>query len=171
MTYLSLGSNLGNRLGNLIGALERIKEEGNLILKVSSVYETKPVGKEEQPDFLNLVAEVKTSLPPFLFLALIQKIENDMGRVRKEKWGPRIIDIDIILFEDLEIESEELTIPHPLAGRRAFVIIPLREVLSCLPEGFEELGFEKSSNPGLSLYLPGREVRKRIGNLLEKGVG
>ncbi len=168
-TYLSLGSNLGDRLENLIQALKRIKEEGNLIIRVSSVYETRPLGKTNQPDFLNLVAEVKTKLSPFLFLALLQRIENEMGRVRKEKWGPRIIDIDLIFYEDLEIESPELTLPHPLFKERAFVLIPLMEVLPKIPPGFQARAFKKGFEAGVILYPVDKETRRRIKNLEERG--
>lgn len=169
LTYLSLGSNLGNRLENLIRALENLKKAGNKIIKVSSFYETKPVGKEEQPDFLNLVAEVKTSLSPFLFLALTQRIEKKMGRERKEKWGPRIIDIDIVLFDDLEIESEKLTIPHPLARERAFVLLPLAELLSRIPEKLKPLNNKTISGSGLNLFSIDQVARERIQSLLENG--
>ncbi len=169
LTYLSLGSNLGNRLENLIRALENLKKAGNKIIKISSVYETKPVGKEKQPDFLNLVAEVKTSLSPFLFLTLTQRIEKKMGREKKEKWGPRIIDIDIVLFDDLEIESERLTIPHPLAKERAFVLVPLTEVLSPFTEKLKLLNKNTILDSGLNVFSIDQVARERIQSLLENG--
>lgn len=168
MTYLSLGSNLGNRLENLIGALENLKKAGNKITKVSSVYETKPVGKEKQPDFLNLVAEVKTNLSPFMFLALTQRIEKEMGREKKEKWGPRIIDIDIVLFDELEIKSERLTIPHPLARKRAFVIVPLMEVLPCLPEELKSPNLKIKLDSDVNLFSLDQVLRQKIESLLEE---
>lgn len=168
MTYLSLGSNLGNRLENLIKALEYLKESGNKITRISSFYQTKPWGKKSQPDFLNMVVELETSFSPFSFLALIQRIEKEMGRVKREKWGPRTIDIDIVLFDDLEMESEKLTIPHPRARERAFVLVPLAEILPVLPEGFELPDNKANLEQGVSLYSVDDSIIGRIENLLKR---
>jgi 2-amino-4-hydroxy-6-hydroxymethyldihydropteridine diphosphokinase len=127
--YISLGSNLGKRLGNIrsaIAALEQVP--GIAITKVSSVYETEPIGNVKQPKFLNSVAEIETRLQPAELLMTLQRIEKHMGRIRQKKWEPRIIDLDILFYERQVIRTEELSIPHAEATKRAFVMIPLLEI-------------------------------------------
>lgn len=127
--YLSLGSNLGDREANLRRAIESIAANpANAVLAVSSIYETAPVGEPNQPCFLNLAAAVETNLAPHAFLEQIQTIELAMGRVRTRRWGPREIDIDIILWGTRIIDSPTLTIPHPEFRNRAFVLAPLAEI-------------------------------------------
>jgi dihydroneopterin aldolase / 2-amino-4-hydroxy-6-hydroxymethyldihydropteridine diphosphokinase len=126
--YLALGTNIGNLEENLIRALDKIRENGCIIERQSSFIKTRPYGYVEQPDFLNCVIEISTDKTPFELLDTVMKIENDMGRVRKEKWGPRIIDIDILFFDDLVIETENLIIPHPDLHNRLFVLEPLNEI-------------------------------------------
>ncbi|MBN2240135.1 MAG: 2-amino-4-hydroxy-6-hydroxymethyldihydropteridine diphosphokinase [Dehalococcoidales bacterium] len=126
--YLGLGSNLGNRQNNLDYALELLSQRMKVI-KVSSVYETDPVGKLDQPRFLNMVCQVNTMLAPQELLTLAKGIELKMGRLpKKELNAPRIIDIDILLYGDTTMESEKLTIPHPRLTERSFVLIPLDEI-------------------------------------------
>ncbi len=124
--YLSLGSNLGNRQGNLDQALKLISERMRLG-KVSSIYDTEPVGLVNQPRFLNLACEVFTRLSPEGLLALLKGIEQKMGRYSRSG-EPRIIDIDIVLFDDQVINTKNLVIPHPKMHERAFVLIPLAEI-------------------------------------------
>ncbi len=124
--YLSLGSNLGNRQENLDQALKLMTERMRLG-KVSSVYETEPVGMKEQPRFLNLACEVVTRLTPEGLLALLKGIEMKMGRYSRTG-EPRIIDIDIVLFGSQVINTPNLVIPHPRMHERAFVLIPLAEI-------------------------------------------
>ncbi|HSC36084.1 MAG TPA: 2-amino-4-hydroxy-6-hydroxymethyldihydropteridine diphosphokinase [Thermodesulfobacteriota bacterium] len=125
--FISIGSNLGDRVRNCRKALEYI---GGLdeILRVSSVYETEPVGNKDQPPFINCAAEIETALPPQELLKHLQEIEDKLGRIRGDRWGPRVIDIDIIFYDDLIIDSEELQIPHVSAHARRFVLEPVTEI-------------------------------------------
>jgi 2-amino-4-hydroxy-6-hydroxymethyldihydropteridine diphosphokinase len=125
--YLGLGTNLGDRRGNLSEALQRLQSLGT-IEKVSRCYETKPVGYEEQPDFLNLTCLVTTALSPSQLLHCLKDIEQQMGRETSFRNAPRPIDLDILLFDDLLINSTELTIPHPRMSERAFVLVPLADI-------------------------------------------
>jgi len=124
--YLGLGSNLGDRQANLDRALALLSERLRLV-KISSIYDSEPVGDIEQPRFLNLVCEASTLLPPEGLLTLAKGIEARMGRVGPTG-APRIIDIDVILYGDQAIETPELTIPHPRLHQRAFVLVPLYEI-------------------------------------------
>jgi 2-amino-4-hydroxy-6-hydroxymethyldihydropteridine diphosphokinase len=126
--FLSIGSNLGDRLYNVHQCLNLIEEEIGSIEKKSSVYETEAWGNKMQQPFLNMVIEVHSPMMPHQILETINKIESGMGRVRVEKWEPRIIDIDILYFGDEKISSKDLTIPHPLIQSRKFVLIPLAEI-------------------------------------------
>lgn len=136
--YLSLGSNEGNRKENLEKALSYLDSVPVIdVLSVSSIYETEPWGMLEQQLFLNLVTLIKTALDPESLLHACQQIENRIGRQRLVHWGPRIIDIDILLYEELIIQTENLTIPHPYMEQREFVLAPLREIAPelILPSG------------------------------------
>jgi 2-amino-4-hydroxy-6-hydroxymethyldihydropteridine diphosphokinase len=127
--YLGLGSNLGDRNENLLSALRILDGmEGISIEEVSSVYETEPWGVLGQPRFLNMVALASTSRSPRGVLEACMQVETELGRVRKEKWGPRVIDVDILLYGDLEVEEEDLSIPHPNLLDRDFVMVPLLEL-------------------------------------------
>ena len=125
--YLALGSNLGDRRGNLAAALQRLREVVN-IEKLSSVYETEPVGYLEQPLFLNMACEGKTWLSASELLKYIKEIETAIGRQPTFRNGPRPIDIDIILYNDLQVKQEDLILPHPRMAERAFVLTPLAEI-------------------------------------------
>jgi len=125
--YLGLGSNLGNRQDYLDRALELLSERFR-IDKVSSVYETEPVGDANQPRFLNLVCQAYTGLPPMGLLTLAKGIELKLGRTLGRSNAPRNIDIDILFYGDQVIETPELVIPHPRLNERAFVLIPLAEI-------------------------------------------
>jgi 2-amino-4-hydroxy-6-hydroxymethyldihydropteridine diphosphokinase len=124
--YLGLGSNLGDRQANLDRALELLSERLRLE-KISSIFDSEPVGDIEQPRFLNLVCEAVTLLPPEGLLTLAKGIEIRMGRTGPTG-APRIIDIDILLYGDQVVETPELTIPHPRLHQRAFVLVPLAEI-------------------------------------------
>lgn len=127
--FIGLGSNLGNRVAYLKEALHRITELFQTkVVRFSSVYETAPIGYLNQQNFLNLVAEISTSLPPEPFLEKIQGIENDLGRVRTVRWGPRTIDIDILYWGDQVISTDALRVPHPETENRRFVLVPLNEI-------------------------------------------
>jgi 2-amino-4-hydroxy-6-hydroxymethyldihydropteridine diphosphokinase len=131
-TYLLIGGNLGNRIENLAMARSLIENELGKIIKVSSIYETAAWGITKQPDFLNQVLLIKTKFPPEKMMQLILSIENKMGRVRTQKNASRIIDIDILFFNDEIISNENLTIPHPEIQNRKFALIPLNEIASDL---------------------------------------
>ncbi len=125
--YLGLGSNLGERKKNLIAALEKLAPEV-LVKAVSSLYETDPVGPQDQQDFYNAVCRGNTSLEPQELLAVVKRVERDVGRVQARRWGPRMIDIDILLYGDVTVDEPELHIPHREMASRAFVLVPLAEL-------------------------------------------
>lgn len=127
IVYLSLGSNLGDRQANLRNATGRLLELGDVV-EVSSLYETEPVEFTDQPWFLNCAVAVQTELIPREFLAGILAIERAMGRERTKPKGPRIIDIDILLFGAATIKTPQLTVPHPAMAERRFVLEPLTEI-------------------------------------------
>jgi len=124
---IALGSNIGNPKENLDLALALLKEATD-VKKVSSYYITKPVGYEEQPDFVNAVCIIETELPAMELLNILHGIEKAMGRERTIKWGPRTLDLDIIQYGSLLSKSEELTLPHPRAHERKFVLEPWHEI-------------------------------------------
>jgi 2-amino-4-hydroxy-6-hydroxymethyldihydropteridine diphosphokinase len=126
--FLSLGSNLGDREKNLSHALLALEKEGVEILKISSLYETQPVDFPSQPWFYNQLIEVRTKANPESLLDLVKKIEQRMGRKRRQKKRPRIIDIDIILAESTVTQKKELMIPHPKMEKRNFVLLPFVEI-------------------------------------------
>lgn len=129
VVFLGLGSNMGDRRANLKAALRFISSHPCItLLKISSFYETAPVGYTDQPDFLNAVAQVKTGLTPCELLGFLQRIENRLKRVRTVRWGPRTIDLDILLFDEEVIEEKDLVIPHPRMAERLFVLEPLAEI-------------------------------------------
>ncbi len=127
--FLSLGSNLGNREENLNQAIQLIRQNISTNLSISNIYETEPWGNLNQAGFLNLILKIEnSSFVPHEILEKIQKIENELGRVRVEKWGERCIDIDIIYYDDLIIDDARLVIPHPFVQERKFVLVPLADV-------------------------------------------
>lgn len=127
--YLSLGSNIGNKRKNLLEAIRKIGElENTEVVKSSTILETEPFGYLEQDNFLNTCSEVKTLMTAQEFLKEILQIELDMGRVREIKWGPRIIDIDILFYDKEIIEEDNLAVPHPWICEREFVLDPLSEI-------------------------------------------
>lgn len=127
--YLSLGSNMGDKRENLLEAIKKVGElENTEVVKSSTILETEPFGYIEQDNFLNACLEVKTLLTPQEFLSSILKIELDMGRVREIKWGPRVIDIDILFYDAEIIQEDNLAVPHPWICEREFVLEPLSEI-------------------------------------------
>ena len=125
--YLSLGSNMGDRQQNLDKALDFLSQRLQLG-RVSSVYDTEPLGNAEQPRFLNLVCQAYTGLAPAVLLALAKGIENKLGRTSRRPNSPRPIDIDILFYGDQIIDTPQLVVPHPRLTKRAFVLIPLAEI-------------------------------------------
>lgn len=129
--FLSLGSNIGNKKENLNGAILDISNlEYTKIIRVSSFYLTKPVGYKNQDDFLNCCIYLKTFLLPDDLLKKTQEIENKFGRVREIRFGPRTLDIDILLFNNIKKTNENLQLPHPRMFERAFVLVPLLEIIN-----------------------------------------
>lgn len=127
--YIAFGANLGNKEENITSAIELLNKSSKIdVLKVSSLYETTPVGEVIQDDFLNGVLKIKTLLEPKELLDYINLIEAELKRERIVKWGPRTIDLDILLYDDLVTSDEILVIPHPLMQERAFVLKPLAEI-------------------------------------------
>lgn len=127
--FLGLGANLGDAPAMLQAALSRLDaREGLTLVRSSEIIQTKAWGKTDQPDFHNLVAEFETTLSPRKVLDACLAIEADLGRVRIEKWGPRVIDIDVIAYDRVVMITDALTIPHPYAAERDFVLDPLREI-------------------------------------------
>lgn len=128
VVYLALGVNLGDRAANLAEARSRLAERV-YITKVSRVYETAPWGILDQPDFLNQAVQGETDLDPFELLTFVKRIERDMGRDPTAiRYGPRPIDIDILFYDDLELATDALVIPHPELAHRAFVLAPLADI-------------------------------------------
>ena len=150
--YLALGSNLGNRQDHLARALQRLREVLSLE-RVSSLYETEPVGYLDQPLFLNLVCKGTTQLTPQQLLAFAKATEVGLGRQPSFRNSPRVIDIDILLYDDLHIQEEHLTIPHPRMHERAFVLIPLVEIAPDMIEPASK-----------------QEVRTLLANISQQGV-
>jgi len=126
--FILLGSNLGDRQKNLDQARQEISRSVGDIITTSATYKTAAWGNKQQPDFFNQVIEIRSSHDPNKLISDTQLIEEKMGRIRKEKWGPRIIDIDILFYGDIVISNEKITIPHPEIPNRRFTLLPLSEV-------------------------------------------
>jgi 2-amino-4-hydroxy-6-hydroxymethyldihydropteridine diphosphokinase len=126
--YLLLGSNLGNRLQVLNLAADRIGSAVGTVVRTSGIYETAPWGVTDQPAFLNQVLALQTKHAPEEVLRLVLDIEHELGRVRYERWGARVIDIDILFYNDLVQDTARLTVPHPRLHERRFTLIPLAEI-------------------------------------------
>jgi 2-amino-4-hydroxy-6-hydroxymethyldihydropteridine diphosphokinase len=128
IAYVGLGSNLGDRMANLQQAVALLgRTEGVSVLRSSRVYETDPVGPP-QPDYLNAVIEVATSIPADALLRACLRVEAEMGRVRAERWGPRVIDLDLLAYGRESVEEPGLSVPHPRMHERLFVLAPLLEL-------------------------------------------
>lgn len=127
--YLGLGSNVGDRVRALQHAVDGLATvDGVVVVEVSSVYETDPVGGPEQPDYLNAVVAVDTDRTPRELLEIAKRLEDEAGRVPGERWGPRPLDVDVLLVGDDEVDEEDLVVPHPRLYERAFVMVPLAEL-------------------------------------------
>ena len=127
--YISLGANIGDTRPNMRAAVAALDRDSDCrVTAVSSLYSTTPVGFDDQPDFLNAVVEMRTALSPAQLLALCNKIERQIGRKRTIRWGPRVIDIDILLYNDMVMRDGDLILPHPRMMERVFVLAPLAEI-------------------------------------------
>ena len=152
--YLALGSNLGDKEANLRKALELVQQRGVEVVKTSSFICTEPYGVTDQPQFLNGVCEVRTSLEPLELLQTLLEIEQEMGRVRLRHWGERNIDLDLLLYEDVVMDTPELILPHPDMQNRDFVLLPLAEIAPELVHPILQKSIEELSN----LYISKRAV-------------
>ena len=152
--YVALGSNLGDKEANLRKALELLQERGVEIVKTSTFISTEPYGVTDQPQFLNGVCEVRTSLVPLALLHTLLEIEQEMGRVRLRHWGERNIDLDLLLYEDVVMDTPELKLPHPDMQNRDFVLLPLAEIAPELVHPILQKSIEELSN----LYISKRTV-------------
>ena len=155
LAYLSLGSNVGDRASHIGQAITRLEADGNVVA-VSSFYETEPVDVIDQPWFLNCAVALETSKSPTELMAALLEIEREMGRQRTREKGPRIIDIDILLFGDAVVDLPELTIPHPAMQQRRFVLEPLAEIA---PDARHPL-LKKTIRELLAALPPGQAVKK-----------
>ncbi|MEB2359623.1 2-amino-4-hydroxy-6-hydroxymethyldihydropteridine diphosphokinase [Bacillus pumilus] len=127
--YIALGSNIGKKETYLTEAVKKLHKHPDVqVEQISSIYETTPVGYENQDDFLNMAVKISTSLRPNELLALTQKIEQELGRTREVRWGPRTADLDILLYNRENIETEQLVVPHPRMYERLFVLVPMSEI-------------------------------------------
>ena len=127
--YIALGSNIGKKETYLKEAVRKLHEHPEVQVElISSIYETTPVGYENQDDFLNMAVKITTSLRPEELLSLTQKIEQELGRTREVRWGPRTADLDILLYNRENIETEQLVVPHPRMYERLFVLVPMSEI-------------------------------------------
>ena len=153
--YVSVGSNLGDRWGFLRHARERLGvEPGIARLRISPVYQSTAVGPGVQPEYLNAVLELRTSLPPHALFAALQSIERDAGRERIERWGPRTLDLDLLTHGEASQDDAHLTLPHPRLATRNFVVYPLYDLAPALvlPDGTSVAELRERLSPeGLSL--------------------
>lgn len=154
--FLLLGSNLGDRSGTLQSARQMIAEKAGPMIHQSSIYETEPWGLTDQPAFLNQVVEIETKLAPEEVLRNILEIEHELGRVRYEHWGARVIDIDLLYYKDVVLDSARLTLPHPRIQDRRFTLVPLVEIA---PDFVNPL-LEKTSTELLAACADLSEVSK-----------
>lgn len=129
--YLALGTNLGDRPANLRAAVAALPPAVR-VTAVSPIYETPPWGFTDQPAFLNMAVRGKTNLPPLALLDFLKTLETDLGRRQSFRWGPRLIDLDILFYADLTLDTPPLTLPHPRLHERAFVLIPLADIAPAL---------------------------------------
>ncbi len=133
-TLIGMGSNVGDRVAMCCAAIERLRVHPSIEdVRTSPFYETAPVGVTEQPPFLNLAIEARTTLSPTDLLATLKNLEQELGRVRRFRWGPREIDLDILLYDSLILSTDRLTIPHPEMHKRAFVLVPACDIAADWP--------------------------------------
>ena len=165
--YIGIGTNLGDRIVNVERAFGELEEIGTLVAR-SSIYRSKPWGKTDQPWFANAVALLETQLSPIALLEALQKAEKRLGRTPAERWGPRSIDLDLLLYDDLKIDGPALRVPHEHLQERAFVLVPLAEIdarfeaiRDALPVG-ELAGIELFDNARSVLWLGESDTRMAI---------
>ena len=160
IVYLALGANLGDRSASLRTAVERLRD-AVAVERMSSVYETEPAYLLDQPHFLNMALRGRTTLDPHALLAFLKRIERDMGRAAGPRYGPRTIDLDILLYDSLALATAQLTIPHPRMAERPFVLAPLAEIA---PE-LVPFGWSRPIGELASVVHGNGDVLVRIGEL------
>lgn len=160
--FVGLGSNLGDRLAHLKAAVESLERKGVEVAEPSSVYETDPVGPP-QPDFLNAAVAVKTDLTPVELVALLKQVEAEIGREQAERWGPRVIDLDLLLYGDQSVAEPGVTVPHPELTNRAFALVPILEIDDEveLPSGEPLSAFCERDPVGIRLFAPPGSLLRR----------
>lgn len=153
--YVGLGSNLGDRLDNLQRAVELLLEKGLSVMEASSVYETDPVGPP-QPDFLNAAVAVDCDLPPAELVGVLKQVEAEIGREQSERWGPRVIDLDLLLYGEETVAEPGVTVPHAELTNRAFALVPILEIDDDveLPSGEPLSAFCEKDPQGIKVYAP-----------------
>ena len=168
---LGLGSNLGDRAAHIAEACRHLAQNPKVrLLSVSALYETAPWGMTEQGPFLNACAAMETTLEPKPLLEFCLATERLMGRVREERWGPRIIDLDILIYGAAVVKEQHLTIPHPHMAERGFVIVPLAEIW---PEALiggrsaKALAADFKGDPSIRCFAPGPELTARTGQVMD----
>ncbi len=153
--WIGLGSNLDNPRDHVIEAFHELAEtEGISMVARSSLYLSEPLGPQDQPDFINAAAVIETTLDPLSLLEVLQAIEQRHGRQRERHWGPRTLDLDLLLYDDEQIRHPELTVPHPAIAERSFVLLPLQEIAPGLVIpglGSVESLLQKLGNPVLEM--------------------
>ena len=153
--WIGLGSNLDNPRDHVIEAFHELAEtEGISMVARSSLYLSEPLGPQDQPDFVNAAAVIETTLDPLSLLEVLQAIEQRHGRQRERHWGPRTLDLDLLLYDDEQIRHPELTVPHPAIAERSFVLLPLQEIAPGLVIpglGSVESLLQKLGNPVLEM--------------------
>ena len=158
LAYIGFGSNIGDRLVHIQNAIQTLsKAEGITLQKISSLYKTDPVGYEAQAQFLNGVAAIQTSLSPLSLLHTLKDIETAVGRQHRIRWGPREIDLDILIYGDLCLRTEKLILPHPEMHLRSFVLVPLAEIAPDLVHPV----FQETIQTILNRFEDGKSVLKK----------
>ena len=157
--FIGLGSNVGDRLANLVASVAALAAKGVEIVQVSSIYETDPVGPP-QDDFLNAAAAVNTELSAQDLVATLKSVERELGREEAPKWGPRVIDLDLLLFGEQMIDEPGVTVPHAELTNRAFALVPVLELDPDLelPSGEPLSAYCEKNPPGVRLFAPAREL-------------
>lgn len=153
--YVGLGSNLGDRLDNLKRAVELLLEKGLAVMEASSVYETDPVGPP-QPDYLNAAVAIDCDLLPAELVAVLKRVEAEIGREQSERWGPRVIDLDLLLYGEETVAEPGVTVPHSELTNRAFAMVPILEIDDDveLPSGEPLSAFCEKDPEGIQVYAP-----------------
>ena len=168
IVYIGFGSNVGDRQENVLNALLYLKKSPFIsIQKVSSLYETEAVGYTEQSDFLNGVVEISTGTSPAQLLSFVQDIEKRLGRRRAVRWGPRTIDLDILLYGEKIVESDELVIPHKEMQNRSFVLVPLAEIAPAVVipgtgKTVSQLLKDTTDSSRIQLYMTSADVKQKV---------